>query len=149
MNKLEEIAQSLERHRAQADSLQDLLYNSLLTFNGILITAFSIMVAINPKLYSPFIIPFFITSLIPVIGIVFLIFDMRQSAIAAEADCMHELNETAPNTFPIQLHLVQKNRKRRTNRISGFLRLLDKVVIVLSLFNPIFIFFIIIYSHVC
>lgn len=148
MDKLEETFESLKFHSAAANSLQDLLYNSLLTFNGILITAFSIMVAINPKSYSPFILPFFITSLIPVVGIVALIFDMRQSAYAEEAKVMKEINNIAPGCFPIYPALLEKNIKVRTNKCSSFLRFLDKAVIVLSLFNPIFIFFIIIYSHV-
>jgi hypothetical protein len=81
IDKINNILESLKYNADSAESLHHLLYNSLLTFNGILITAFSIMVAIKPSLYAPFIIPYFLLSFTPVVGIIILLYQIRQSFI--------------------------------------------------------------------
>ncbi|MCX5816852.1 MAG: hypothetical protein NTX75_11535 [Proteobacteria bacterium] len=144
IDKINNILESLKYNADSAESLHHLLYNSLLTFNGILITAFSIMVAIKPSLYSPFIIPYFVLSFTPVVGIVVLIYQMRQSFIDTTGQKTRELNEAFSELFNTVPDKPDDSKKPKTiKRYSRLLFVLDKVVIVMTLLNPIFIFIII------
>jgi len=98
-NKINKLNKRLESDIQDAKDYHFLLYNSLLTFNSILLTAFSLMVTLNPSAYSLFIIPYFSLSLITITIILILIFESRQFSFDAITETFRQLYKEDPNSF--------------------------------------------------
>ena len=140
---LELYKKQLKYMDVKSDNISSFLYNSLLTFNGILFSAFAIIVSLNPSQYNSYILPYFCSLFIAIIAIFTIILDIRKSARYLTHTILYKIYQTEPSTFKDYPEAFIKNyceKKPKSNRSDLFYRFLDKFTIVMSLVNLIALF---------
>ena len=146
LDKLDNIFNSLKSATEAAENVESQLHNALLSFNGILLSAFSIIVALNPEKYAIFLLPYFIFSFIPIMLLIGKLYQVRQNFFDRIAD------KTKEYFIEFFEHPEQpeKNKSKKTKwhnnwnqKCQKVLFVSDKVAVAFTLANPIVLLIII------
>ena len=128
----ESLVEALKMHMQTAKETQFSIYNSLLTFNGILISVFAIIVSIDATKYKSYIFTQFGISLISILGILVIMYRIRRSFQGLSIRAFENICKTNPVLLDQHKDIIEKNAKYKTNCDGNnwFIRWLDNIVLL-------------------
>ncbi|MCK6623489.1 MAG: hypothetical protein L6Q94_23625, partial [Calditrichia bacterium] len=144
--KTEELNSLIHRLRSFSSSAKEtklLLLSSLITFNGILISAFAIIISLNPAKYDQYIILYFLISFIPIAGSLFVIYRIKEHYQVLTLQTIYDLYKENPDALKqrsddfIEQYTKTKPKYKKSDR---FINILEKIVFIFSFLNMLSLF---------
>ena len=149
---LQRLVDQLQEQVGHSTETHLFLYSSLLGLNGLLISAFAIMVSINPNKYHDYILPYLASLFLAVTAILTSLLMISRLYDRAWRKTLFEISQIIPehfseadktqNTLQKQIHSTPHQQRYE----NVFRKILDFIGISLSFINMIILFIVIYYA---